>query len=116
MVTDLSSKFDSNNTRTYNSNTFCSINLLGELSKVIFAASDSINSVTLNWAVIGKPSTYYKNIEVKSSSLSIGLKFNKIRLFLDIDEATLQKLEFPFIALNKICERNDDLVFDCFID
>ena len=115
-MTDFSCKFDSNNTCTDYSYIFCFVDLLGESSKVVLAGSDSINSVTLNWVVVGEASTDDKDIEVKSSPLSIRLNLNQVCVLLYVKEATLQELEFACITLGKVSERNYDLVLNCYID
>jgi len=116
VMTDFSCKFDSNNTCTDYSYIFCFVDLLGESSKVVLAGSDSINSVTLNWVVVGEASTDDKDIEVKSSPLSIRLNLNQVCVLLYVKEATLQELEFACITLGKVSERNYDLVLNCYID
>jgi hypothetical protein len=114
-VSNFSSKFNSYYTCTDNCNVFSFIYLLGESSEVVLASSHSIHSFALNWSVVGKPSAHHKNVEVKSPSLSIRLKLNKVSLLLYIEEAALQKLEFACIALCKVGKGNDDLVFDSSI-
>ena len=116
MMSDFSCKFDSDNTSTDNRYVFCFINLLGESCEVVLAGSDSINSVTLNWVVIGEASTDDKYVEVKSAPLSIWLNLNQVCILLYVKEAALQELEFPCITLRKVSERNYDLVLNCSID
>ena len=115
-MSDFSCKFDSDNTSTDNRYVFCFINLLGESCEVVLAGSDSINSVTLNWVVIGEASTDDKDIEVKSSPLSIRLNLNQVCVLLYVKEPTLQELEFACITLRKVSERYYDLVLNCSID